>query len=111
MLNVYVQWIQNSCSPEWCRKHFLHFKKLQKVREIRSQIVEIMKKNRHSITSCRFDHDIVRKVICSAYFTNAAKCKTIGQYVNLRTGVAAFIHPSSCLFELGSIPDYIVYHE
>lgn len=111
MLNVYIQWLQNSSSSEWCRKHFLHFRKLQKVREIRSQIVEIMKKNHHTIISCKYDYDIIRKVICSSYFINAAKCKTIGQYVNLRTGITAFIHPSSCLFELGSIPDYIVYHE
>ncbi|GFH10074.1 helicase ATP-binding domain-containing protein [Haematococcus lacustris] len=36
------------------------------------------------MTSCGHDWDIVRKAICSAYFQNAAKFKSIGEYVNCR---------------------------
>ena len=51
--------------------------------------------------SCGENHDIVRKAICSGYFTNAAKIKSIGEYVNLRTGIPCRLHPSSSLFTLG----------
>ncbi len=53
------------------------------------------------MVSCGENHDIVRKAICSGYFTNAAKIKSIGEYVNLRTGIPCRLHPSSSLFTLG----------
>jgi len=63
------------------------------------------------MTSCNYQYDIVRKAICSAYFSNAAKIKGIGDYINLRTGMPCKLHPSSALFTLGYAPDYVVYHE
>jgi len=57
------------------------------------------------------DWDVVRKIICSAYFHNAAKIKGIGEYVNLRTGIPCVLHPSSAIYGLGYTPDYVVYHE
>ena len=35
----------------------------------------------------------------------------IGEYVNCRTGMPCFLHPTSALYGLGYTPDYIVYHE
>ena len=63
------------------------------------------------IRSAGSDWDVVRKAICSAYFHNAAKLKGIGEYVNCRSGIPCFLHPSSALYGLGYTPDYIVYHE
>jgi hypothetical protein len=51
------------------------------------------------------------QAICSAYFSNAAKFKGIGEYVNARSGMPAHMHPSSALYGLGYTPDYVVYHE
>lgn len=62
-------------------------------------------------SSCGYDYDLVRKVICSGYFINAAKVKGIGDYVNMRTGVPCSLHMSSALLCLGHIPEYVVYHE
>jgi pre-mRNA-splicing factor ATP-dependent RNA helicase DHX38/PRP16 len=56
-------------------------------------------------------YDLVRKAICSGYFVNAAKIKGIGEYINLRNGMPCKLHPSSALFCLGYVPDYICYHE
>lgn len=44
-----------------------------------------MKQQKLPLASCGSDWDIVRKAICSAYFSNAAKFKGIGEYVNCRT--------------------------
>ena len=35
----------------------------------------------------------------------------IGEYVNCRSGMPCFLHPSSALYGLGYTPDYITYHE
>jgi hypothetical protein len=53
--------------------------------QVRAQLLDIMKQQRLPLTSCGSDWDVVRKAICSAYFSNAGKFKGIGEYVNCRT--------------------------
>jgi len=109
---------------------------MKKVREVRGQLLDQMKTLRMSVISCGSDWDVVRKAICSGYFTNAGKIKGIGEYVNMRSGACArqpsscalpppdltngdvcsagmpaHLHPSSSLSGLGFTPDYVVYHE
>ena len=78
LLHVYQQWKANNYSSEWCRRHFIHVKGLRKVREIRSQLVEIMDKLRIPIVSCGHEWDIIRKTICACYFHHTAKIKGYG---------------------------------
>lgn len=110
-LNIYRQWRLQQYSSGWCTKHFLHFKALKKVREVRQQLHDIMDQQRLSVTSCGTDEDLVRKCVCAAYFHQACRLKGIGEYVNLRTGTPCHLHPTSALFGMGYTPDYIVYHE
>ena len=111
LLHTYNQWKMHDYSGDWCMKHFVHVKALRKVREVRSQLLDIMKTQKMDLTSSGMDWDVVRKIICSAYFHNAAKIKGIGEYVNLRTGIPCVLHPSSAIYGLGYTPDYVVYHE
>ncbi|KAL1803612.1 hypothetical protein ACET3Z_032259 [Daucus carota] len=111
LLNVYQQWKSNSYRGDWCNDHYLHSKGLKKAREVRSQLLDILKTLKIPLTSCGPDWDIVRKAICSAYFHNAARLKGIGEYVNCRNGMPCHLHPSSALYGLGYTPDYVVYHE
>ncbi|KAG6550822.1 hypothetical protein Mapa_007618 [Marchantia paleacea] len=111
LLNVYQQWKSNQYRGDWCNDHFLHVKGLRKAREVRSQLMDILKSQKIPLTSCGTDWDEVRKVICSAYFHNAARLKGVGEYLNCRNGMPCHLHPSSALYGLGYTPDYIVYHE
>lgn len=111
LLNVYQQWKSNQYRGDWCNDHFLHVKGLRKAREVRSQLLDILKQQKIPLTSSGTDWDMVRKAICSSYFHNAARLKGIGEYVNCRTGMPCHLHPSSALYGLGYTPDYIVYHE
>jgi len=111
LLHVFQQWKASGYSGEWCRQHFLHVKALRKVREVRAQLLDIMKQQKIASVSCGSNWDVVRKAICSAYFASAARLKGIGQYVNLRTGMPCHLHPTSALYGMGYAPDYIVYHE
>ncbi|XP_060693991.1 pre-mRNA-splicing factor ATP-dependent RNA helicase PRP16 isoform X1 [Hemiscyllium ocellatum] len=110
-LNVYLQWKNNNYSTIWANEHFIHAKAMRKVREVRSQLKDIMMQQRMNIVSCGTDWDVIRKCICAAYFHQAAKLKGIGEYVNVRTGMPCHLHPTSSLFGMGYTPDYIVYHE
>uniref|UniRef100_A0A8C5BKY2 RNA helicase n=1 Tax=Gadus morhua TaxID=8049 RepID=A0A8C5BKY2_GADMO len=110
-LNVYTQWKNNNYSSVWCNDHFIHTKAMRKVREVRSQLKDIMVQQKMNLMSCGSDWDIIRKCICAAYFHQAAKLKGIGEYVNVRTGMPCHLHPTSSLFGMGYTPDYITYHE
>ncbi|KAL0372285.1 UNVERIFIED_CONTAM: Pre-splicing factor ATP-dependent RNA helicase DEAH7 [Sesamum calycinum] len=111
LLNVYQQWKANQYRGDWCNDHFLHVKGLRKAREVRSQLLDILKTLKIPLTSCGPDWDVVRKAICSAYFHNAARLKGVGEYVNCRNGMPCHLHPSSAIYGLGYTPDYVVYHE
>ncbi|KAI9681013.1 MAG: DEAH-box RNA helicase prp16 [Trizodia sp. TS-e1964] len=111
LLHIYTQWCSNGCSDSWCIRHFLHPKALRRAREIREQLNDIMKMQKMKMTSCGTDWDIIRKCICSGFYHQAAKVKGIGEYLNLRTSVTVQLHPTSALYGLGYLPDYVVYHE
>ncbi|KAF3035159.1 DEAH-box RNA helicase prp16 [Didymella keratinophila] len=111
LLHVYTQWRVNGYSDGWCTRHFLHPKALRRGKEIRDQIQDIMEKQKMPLVSCGTDWDVIRKCICSGYYHQAAKVKGIGEYINLRTSVTIQLHPTSALYGLGYLPDYVVYHE
>ncbi|EMD94436.1 hypothetical protein COCHEDRAFT_17648 [Bipolaris maydis C5] len=111
LLHVYTQWKVNGYSDGWCIRHFLHPKALRRAKEIRDQILDIMGKQKMPLISCGTDWDVIRKCICSGYYHQAAKVKGIGEYINLRTSVTIQLHPTSALYGLGYLPDYVVYHE
>jgi pre-mRNA-splicing factor ATP-dependent RNA helicase DHX38/PRP16 len=110
-LHVYSQWKANGHSDGWCIRHFLHSKSLRRAKEVRDQLLDIMKMQNMEMISCGTDWDVIRKCICSGYYHQAAKVKGIGEYINLRTSVTVQLHPTSALYGLGFLPDYVVYHE
>ncbi len=42
-LNIFEQWKKHSFSQQWCVQHFLQYKSLRKVAEIRQQLLDIAK--------------------------------------------------------------------
>ncbi|KAK2740346.1 DEAH-box RNA helicase prp16 [Onygenales sp. PD_40] len=111
LLHVYTQWKSNGYSDGWCVRHFLHPKALRRAKEIREQLHDIMTMQKMALTSCGTDWDVIRKCICSGYYHQAARVKGIGEYINLRTSVTIQLHPTSALYGLGYLPDYVIYHE
>ncbi|PGH10203.1 hypothetical protein AJ80_07562 [Polytolypa hystricis UAMH7299] len=111
LLHVYTQWKANGYSDAWCVRHFLHPKALRRAKEIREQLHDIMTMQKMKLISCGTDWDVIRKCICCGYYHQAAKVKGIGEYINLRTSVTVQLHPTSALYGLGYLPDYVVYHE
>mmetsp|Transcript_1864 Transcript_1864/g.6911 ORF Transcript_1864/g.6911 Transcript_1864/m.6911 type:complete len:1245 (-) Transcript_1864:2603-6337(-) len=111
LLNVYQQWKNNGYRNDWCNKHFIQGKGLKKGREVRAQLMDIMKQQKIPLLSCGQDWDVCRRSIAAAYFHQAARLKGVGEYVNARNGMPCHLHPSSALYGLGYTPDYVVYHE
>ncbi|KAJ5758014.1 uncharacterized protein N7511_006708 [Penicillium nucicola] len=111
LLHVYTQWKTNGWSDSWCVKHFLHAKTLRRAKEVRDQLHDIMTAQKMPLISCGTDWDTIRKCICSGFYHQAARVKGIGEFINLRTSVTMALHPTSALYGLGYVPEYVVYHE
>lgn len=109
-LQVYSAWKAHGYSDGWCIRHFLHPKSLRRAKEIRDQLLDIMKMQKMNMVSCGMDWDIIRKCICAGYYHQAARYKGSGEYINLRTNLPVQLHPTSALYA-GHPPDYVVYHE
>ncbi|PHH69289.1 hypothetical protein CDD82_7858 [Ophiocordyceps australis] len=109
-LQVYSAWKASGFSDGWCVKHFLHAKSLRRAREIREQLLDILRAHKMKLQSCGTDWDLIRKCICSGYYHQAARHKGSGEYINLRTNVVVQLHPTSALYA-GHPPEYVVYHE
>ena len=62
LLRVFQRWKEKNYSSGWCRDHYVHVKGMRKVREVRSQLIDLMKKQKLPVISCGFNYDIVRKV-------------------------------------------------
>mmetsp|Transcript_20261 Transcript_20261/g.81545 ORF Transcript_20261/g.81545 Transcript_20261/m.81545 type:complete len:776 (-) Transcript_20261:38-2365(-) len=111
LLHVYQRWRSGGERADWCAKHFLNARGLRRAKEVRSQLIEVMKDEKIALTTCGTDWDSIRKAVTSAYFHQAAKMKGIGEYINMRSAVVCAVHPTSSLYGAGFTPDYVVYHE
>lgn len=111
LLHVYTQWKSNGYSDAWCTRHFLHGKALRRAKEVRDQLHDIVIMQKMNLVSCGTDWDLIRKCICSGFYHQAARVKGIGEFINLRTSVTMALHPTSALYGLGYVPEYVVYHE
>lgn len=110
LLNVYKQWQRNNESPNWCSLRFINYKLMVKVKDIVDQLKHIMKTHKYKITSTN-DENTIKRCICKSYFHQAAMLKNLKEYQNLRTGIPCYLHPTSALFNAGTLPKYIIYHE
>lgn len=108
LLNVYNAWKRNNCSKLWCSDNFIQDRGMRRAQDVRNQLVSIMARYKHRVTSCGASTDVVRKVLCSGYFKNSAEKDPQEGYKTLIEKTPVFMHPSSALFSKPS--QYVIYH-
>lgn len=110
LLNVYNQWEETEFSVAWCYENFLQHKSLRRARDIRDQLVELMKRVEVEIVSNVNDTDAILMSVTSGLFTQAAirsGPKNNAAYRTLKHPQNVDIHPQSALFE--QEPKCVVY--
>lgn len=110
LLNVYKQWQRNGESPNWCSMRFINYKLIVKVKDVVDQLKHIMRTHKYRISSSD-NEEVIKRCICKSYFHQAAMLRNLKEYQNLRTGMPCHLHPTSALFNAGSLPKYVIYHE
>ena len=108
LLNVYRSYRDNGMSSSWCHENFIIMRQMRRCEEVRKQLVEILRRQRHRITSCGQNTDLVRRAFCSGFFAHATRKDPQEGYKTLVEGTPVSLHPSSSLFGKGNA-EFVVY--
>jgi len=108
LLNVYNGWKQSHFSSPWCFENFIQARQMRRAQDVRAQLVTIMERYRHPVTSCGRHTDKVRRALCAGYFRNAARKDPQEGYKTLVEGTPVHMHPMSALF--GKPAEHVVFH-
>ncbi|KAH8202551.1 hypothetical protein TruAng_003262 [Truncatella angustata] len=108
LLNVYNAWKNSGFSNPWCFENFIQARAMRHALEVRKQIVQIMGRHRHQLSSCGRDTTKVRRALCAGFFRNSARKDPQEGYKTLIEGTPVYLHPSSALF--GKQAEWVIYH-
>lgn len=108
LLNVYDSFIKSKDPVQFCQRHHINFKSLQRAKSIRIQLKKYLIKFK-ILPSSTFDIDEIRKCILTGYFSHAAKLLPDGTYAMIRGNRVLHTHPSSVLFKRS--PNWVCFHE
>lgn len=108
LLNVYNAWKRNNSSKAWCQENFIQFKAIDRVENVRRQLVTIFERHKLSLESCGRDTVIVRQALCSGFFRNSARKSQEGNYMTMVENTPVYLHPSSAIF--GRPAEHVIYH-
>lgn len=61
--------------------------------------------------SCEEDHDALRRCLVTGFFSNAARLLPNGNYRTIKDGREVAVHPSSVVYRLGHVPEWVIYHD
>jgi ATP-dependent RNA helicase DHX8/PRP22 len=107
-LNVFNAWKRNNRSKAWCQENYIQWKALERVESVRKQLVTIFDRHKLEIRSSGNDTTVVRRVLCSGFFRNAARKSPEGNYVTLVENTPVYLHPSSALWQRPQ--EHVIYH-
>ncbi|PHJ24317.1 pre-mrna splicing factor rna [Cystoisospora suis] len=109
LLNVYKQWEDTSFSVAWCYENFIQHRSIQRARDVREQLLELLERVEIEPSSDPVDADAIRKAVTSGFFTQGARVNRNGTYSTLKHSHTVEIHPQSSLF--GENPKIVIYTE
>ncbi|KAJ1333698.1 ATP-dependent RNA helicase DHX8/PRP22 [Microdochium nivale] len=109
LVNVYNAWKRSDYSQAWCQENFIQARAMKRAKDVREQLIKIMSRYRHSVSSCGNDSTKVRRALCSGFFRNTARKDPHEGYKTQIEGTPVYLHPSSALF--GKQAEWVIYHE
>ncbi|GMF13951.1 unnamed protein product [Phytophthora lilii] len=130
-LSIYDEYIDNNKSRSWCDEYMLSHRALLRATEIRRHLKRYVTRfkslERSSADNSEEDYVglggsgndgenkarsiTIRKCLASGYFANAAKLHADGVYRTLRDQRAVQLHPTSVYYHMGTLPDWILFHQ
>ncbi|PFH37706.1 putative pre-mRNA-processing protein 8 [Besnoitia besnoiti] len=109
LLNLYKQWEDTSFSVPWCYENFVQHRTIQRARDVREQLLDLLPRVEVEPSSDPTDADAIRKAVTSGFFTQGARLNRNGTYSTIKQPHTVEIHPQSSLF--GETPKVVLYTE
>ncbi|KAI7871540.1 P-loop containing nucleoside triphosphate hydrolase protein [Spinellus fusiger] len=112
LLNIWSQWVETDYSIQWCYENFIQHKTLERVRNVRDQLVQLLDRVEVPLITNPDPSNIipVQKAITSGFFFNAGRLNKSGDsYRTVKQNQTVHIHPSSSMLE--KKPRWLVYFE
>ncbi|KAG1524521.1 hypothetical protein G6F52_004122 [Rhizopus delemar] len=112
LLNIWNQWVETDYSVQWCYENFIQVRTLERVRNVRDQLVQLLDRVEVKLVSNPNPNDPtnIQKAITSGFFFNASRLNKSGDsYRTVKQNQSVHIHPSSSMLE--KKPRWVVYFE
>ncbi|VVC34666.1 Helicase, C-terminal,Helicase-associated domain,Domain of unknown function DUF1605,P-loop [Cinara cedri] len=110
LLNIFNGFQKSHNRKQWCNRFFLNYNELCRAQKIRTHLLDLMKKTKIEIKSCKGDTRIVVKCIASGLFKNAAYLHYTGVYRSVGIEEDLYFHPKSLLHYVNQ-PQWVLYDE
>ena len=112
LLNIWNEFVESDFSFAWARENYLQIKSLNRVRDVRDQLVRLCERIEVDLSSSS-DHVAIKKAITAGYFFNVGRLDRSGEsyHVAKNGGQQLYIHPSSSMFNVKPPPRFILYNE
>ncbi|MCJ1477877.1 hypothetical protein MMC13_006550 [Lambiella insularis] len=117
LLNIWNEWVDSDFSYAWARENFLQHRSLKRARDVRDQLAKLCERVEVTVgvgaeSSGELTMSAIQKAVAAGYFPNVARLrKDGGGYQTAKTGITAYVHPSSTLFAANPPPKWVIYHE
>jgi pre-mRNA-splicing factor ATP-dependent RNA helicase DHX16 len=110
-LNVFSAWAESGFSHIWAKENFLQIRVLNRVRDIRDQMVKINERIEVPMMSAGATNTIpIQKAVTAGFFLNTAILSG-GSYRTIKSKSTVYIHPSSVMMGMEPPARVIVYGE
>lgn len=124
LLNVYDQWETSAKKNKhnfgrmnaWCSRNFVQLKSLARARDIKEQLLLILRKKNMPVVRARSDNDI-RKCLAASFYQQLAKLVKNSvhgspEFINMRHQyMKMYLHPTSSLNGSSLSTNYVIYHD
>lgn len=99
-LNVFSAFAKSGFTKEFCHRHFINYKAMLRVLEIRERLERMMNNYEVPINSCAGNTEAVCKCLVTGLFPNAVYLHYSGVYKTVRGDVELYVHPDSVLYTI-----------
>jgi pre-mRNA-splicing factor ATP-dependent RNA helicase DHX16 len=112
LLNIWNEFVEADFSFVWARENYLQIKSLNRVRDVRDQLVRLCERIEVDLSSSS-DYVAIKKAITAGYFFNVGRLDRSGEsyHIAKNGGQQLYIHPSSSMFHVKPPPRFILYNE
>lgn len=122
LLSIWNEFVDLGFSKLWCQDHFVQYKTLKRVKDVRTQVEGLCDKIGLDVHGEQDDIDeseregLIEKALISGFFANIVRLLPMGdsyKQVKALLGNAGtvLVHPSLCVYPMKPPPKWLLYYE